>query len=86
MKINVLKREIHSTETLTDEHNWLVGAYSAADSNLQLTFQRTEWSKTFFHDRKSSVKFTATFKTKVGSWNRTNGYWLTAKLQQQPII
>jgi hypothetical protein len=36
MMINVLKREIHSAEALTDEHDWLVGAYSIEEKNLIL--------------------------------------------------
>jgi len=86
MMINVLKREIHSTEVLTDEHDWLVGAYSIEEKNLILNIQYTEWSKTFFKDRESYLKFTGTFKTTTGSWNGTSGYWLTAKLFQQTII
>jgi hypothetical protein len=84
--LTILNRQIPISEALSEEHNWLVGAFSAADSNLQLTIQRTEWSKTFFHDRESYVKFTETFKTTVGSWNGTTGYWLTAKLFQETII
>jgi hypothetical protein len=84
--LQVFKRNIPINQNLSEEHNWLVGAFSAADSNLQLTIQRTESSKTFFHDRESYVKFTATFKTTVGSWNGTTGYWLTAKLFQETII
>ena len=84
--INALKREIHTAETLTDEHDWLVGAYSIEEKNLILNIQYTEWSKTFFKDRESYLKFTGTFKTTTGSWNGTSGYWLTAKLFQQSII
>jgi hypothetical protein len=84
--LTIFNRQIPISEALSEEHNWLVGAFSAAESNLQLTIQRTEWSKTFFHDRESYVKFTATFKTTVGSWNGTTGYWLTAKLFQETII
>jgi hypothetical protein len=84
--LTILSRQIPINEALAEEHNWLVGAFSSESSNLQLTIQRTEWSKTFFHDRESYVKFTATFKTTVGSWNGTTGHWLTAKLLQQTII
>ncbi len=84
--LTFFNRQIPINDVLAEEHNWLVVAFSAADSNLQLTFQRTEWSKTFFHDRESYVKFTATFKTTVGSWNGNTGHWLTAKLLQQTII
>ena len=82
----IFSRQIPINDVLAEEHNWLVGAFSAESSNLQLTIQRTEWSKTYFHDRESYVKFTATFKTTVGSWNGTTGYWLTAKLFQETII
>ena len=84
--INVLKRQIHFAEALTDEYDWLVGAYSIEEKNLILNIQYTEWSKTFFTDRESYLKFTGTFKTTTGSWNGTSGYWLTAKLFQQSII
>jgi hypothetical protein len=84
--LTILNRQIPISEPLYEEHNKLVGAFSAESSNLQLTIQRTEWSKTFFHDSESYVKFTATFKTTVGSWNGTTGYWLTAKLFRETII
>jgi hypothetical protein len=84
--LTIFNKKIPPGEALSEEHNWLVGAFSAEDSNLQLTIQRTEWSKTYFHDRESYVKFTATYKTTVGSWNGATGYWLTAKLFQEAII
>ncbi len=84
--LTIFSRQIPINEVLAEEHNWLVGAFSAENSNLQLTIQRIEWSKTYFHDRESYVKFTATFKTTVGSWNGTTGYWLTARLFQETII
>ena len=84
--IKVLNRQIHSNEALTEEYEWLVGAYSIEEKNLILNIQYTEWSKTFFKDRESYLKFTGTFKTTTGSWNGTSGYWLTAKLFQQSII
>ena len=84
--INVLKRQIQQAESLNDEYDWLVGAYSIEEKNLILNIQYTEWSKTFFKDRESYLKFTGTFKTTTGSWNGTSGYWLTAKLFQQSII
>ena len=84
--IKVLNRQIHSTEALTEEYEWLVGGYSIEEKNLILNIQYTEWSKTFFNDRESYLKFTGTFKTTTGSWNGTSGYWLTAKLFQQTII
>ena len=84
--IKVLNRQIHSTEALTEEYEWLVGGYSIEEKNLILNIQYTEWSKTFFKDRESYLKFTKTFKTTTGSWNGSSGYWLTAKLFQQSII
>jgi hypothetical protein len=84
--ILVLKRQIQQAESLNDEYDWLVGAYSIEEKNLILNIQYTEWSKTFFKDRESYLKFTGTFKTTTGSWNGTSGYWLTAKLFQQRII
>jgi hypothetical protein len=84
--LTILNRQIPISEALSVEHNWLVGAYSATDRDLQLKIQSTEWSRTYFNDRESYLKFTATFKTTVGSWNGTTGYWLTAKLLQQTII
>ena len=82
----VFNRKIAVNDKLSEEHEWLVGAYSIADQNLILNIQYTEWSKTFFKDRESYLKFTGTFKTTTGSWNGTSGYWLTAKLFQQTII
>lgn len=73
-------------EPFSEEHNWFVGAFSADGSNLQLSIQRTEWSKTYLKNRESYIKFTATFKTTVGSWNGNTGHWLTAKLIQQTIV
>lgn len=84
--INALNRQIQQAEGLNDEYDWLVGAYSIEEKNLILNIQYTEWSKTFFKDRESYLKFTGTFKTTTGSWNGTSGYWLTAKLFQQTII
>lgn len=84
--IKVLNRQIHSTEALTEEYEWLIGGYSIEEKNLILNIQYTEWSKTFFKDREAYLKFTGTFKTTTGSWNGTSGYWLTAKLFQQSII
>jgi hypothetical protein len=84
--LTIFNRQIPINEVLAEDHNWLVSAFSAVDSKLQLTIQRTEWSKSFFDDCESHVKFTTTFKTTVGSWNGTTSYWLTAKLLQQTII
>lgn len=84
--LQVFNRNISINQNLSEEYNWLVGSFSSEDSNLQLKIQSTEWSKTYFNDRESYLKFTATFKTTAGSWNGTSGYWLTAKLFQQTII
>jgi hypothetical protein len=84
--LTIFHRQIPASEALSEEHNWLVGAFSTEERNLQLKIQSTEWSKTYFKDRESYLKFTATFKTTVGSWNGNTGHWLTAKLLQQTII
>ena len=60
--IKVLNRQIHSTEALTEEYEWLVGGYSIEEKNLILNIQYTEWSKTFFKERESYLKFTGPLK------------------------
>jgi hypothetical protein len=76
--LTIFNRQIQASEALSEEYNWLVVAFSTEERNLQLKIQSTEWSKTYFKDRESYLKFTATFKTTVGGWNGNTGHWLTA--------
>jgi len=82
----LFEKEINPTAAEELEWNWCVTSVSRESDEFRIKFRYSEWSRTYFSDRDTHLKFQQKFKVTTGSWDGQRGHWLTAKFFERGLI